>query len=230
MSTAVITGASRGLGRAMARVLAEEGHDLALGARGVSELEELATELPVDVLVHPLDVTDRAHVVRFRDAVVDQFGAVDVLVANAGIGTFEPIATFDAHRFDQLFAVNVRGVFLSLQAFTPALQDAASGLAVVVSSDVSTRVFPGGGPYCATKHAVRAIARAWQQENPDLRMLELRPGSTDTAFADTVEGDAGPGVLTAAEVAEAVRSAVRLPGHVRLEEIVVRSTGQDPVY
>lgn len=230
MPTAVITGASRGLGRAIARVLAEEGHDLALGARSVSELEELATDLPVDVLVHPVDVTDRAHVVRFRDAVIDQFGAVDVLVANAGIGTFEPIATFDAHRFDQLFAVNVRGVFLSLQAFTPSLQEAASGLAVVVSSDVSTRVFPGGGPYCATKHAVRTIARAWQQEHPDLRLLELRPGSTDTAFADTVEGDAGPGVLTAAEVAEVVRSAVRLPGHVRLEEVVVRSTGQDPVY
>lgn len=230
MSTAVITGASRGLGRAIARVLAEEGHDLALGARSVSELEELATELPVDVLVHPLDVTDRAHVVRFRNAVVDQFGGVDVLVANAGVGTFEPIATFEVNRFDQLFAVNVRGVFLSLQAFTPALEEAESGLAVVVSSDVSTRVFPGGGPYCATKHAVRAIARAWQQENPDLRMLELRPGSTDTAFGDTVEGDAGPGVLTAGEVAEVVRSAVRLPGHVRLEEVVVRSTGQDPVY
>jgi 3-oxoacyl-[acyl-carrier protein] reductase len=230
MPTAVITGASRGLGRAFARVLAEEGFDLALGARTTADLDDLAATLPGQPLTAPLDVTEADDVASFRDRVVERFGAVDVLVANAGVGAFGRIDTFDAETFDRLFAVNVRGVFLTLRAFTPALEAAGAGMAVVVSSDVSTRVFPGGGPYCATKHAVRALARAYQQEHPALRVLELRPGATDTHFGDTTEGDAGPGHLTADEVAETLRAAVRLPPHVRLEELVVRSTGQTPDY
>ena len=71
-------------------------------------------------------------------------GAVDLLVVNAGIGAFGPMEDFDIEAFDRLFAVNVRGAFLTLQAFTPALRAADAGMAVVVSSDVSTRVFPGG--------------------------------------------------------------------------------------
>jgi 3-oxoacyl-[acyl-carrier protein] reductase len=162
--------------------------------------------------------------------VADRFGAVDVLVANAGVGAFAPIDEFDVADFDRLFAVNVRGLFLTLKAFTPALQAASAGMAVVVSSDVSARVFPGGGPYTATKHAVRALARTYQLEQPELRVLELRPGSVDTAFAGTVEGEAGPGHLTPDDVAETLRVAVRLPADVRVEELVVRSTGQTPQY
>jgi 3-oxoacyl-[acyl-carrier protein] reductase len=230
MPTAVVTGASRGLGRAFARMLADEGYDLVLAARTRDDLESLAAEVPTEVLSVELDVTEPEQFAALRDRVAERFGAVDVLVANAGVGAFAPVADFEVDVFDRLFAVNVRGVFLTLQAFTPALREAASGLAVVVSSDVSTRVFPGGGPYAATKYAVRALSRAFQMEQPDLRVLELRPGATDTHFGDTREGDAGPGHLTADEVAEALRAVLRLPPHVRPEELVVRSTGQTPEF
>lgn len=230
MPIAVVTGASRGLGRAIARLLAQEGYDLALGARSRPELDALADELSTDVLTLDLDVTLAASVAAFREQVVDRFGAVDVLVANAGIGAFGPVASFDPDVFDQLFAVNVRGVFLTLQEFTPALRAAGAGLAVVVTSDVSTRVFADGGPYCATKFAARALARAYQQEQPELRVLELRPGAIDTAFGATTEGDAGPGHLTAAQAAEPLRGVLQLPSDVRLEELVVRSVEQSPDY
>ena len=235
MPTAVVTGASRGIGRAIAGMLAVEGYDLCIAARSRDGLDRLAAELGavsgrIDVASFVLDVTDADQVRATAQAIGDHVGAVDVMVANAGVGAFGAMADFELDTFDRLFAVNVRGVMLTLQAFTPALQAADSGLAVVVSSDVSTRVFPGGGPYCATKHAVRALARTYQQEHPELRVLELRPGATDTFFADTDEGDAGPGHLTADEVAEALRGVLRLPAHVRPEELVVRSTAQTPEY
>ena len=85
---AVVTGASRGLGAAVARVLAEEGYAVALGARDRAAIERLASELPVPSLAHALDVADAAGVAAFRDAVLGRFGRVDVLVNNAGIGIF----------------------------------------------------------------------------------------------------------------------------------------------
>lgn len=161
MPVAVVTGASRGLGRAFARMLADEGYALALGARSRNELEEVAEGLATDTVVAGLDVRDPASVGAFRDAVAARFPVVDVVVANAGVGRFQPLVEFDVDDFDRLFDVNVKGVWLTLRAFTPLLEAADAGLAVVVSSDVSTRIFPGGGPYCATKWAVRAL-------NPDL--------------------------------------------------------------
>lgn len=230
MLTAAVTGASRGLGRAFARMLAAEGYDLALGARTREDLEAVAAELSTDVLTAELDVTEADQVAAFAAAATQRFGAIDVLIANAGIGMFAPLVDVEVEDFDRLFAVNVRGVFLTLQAFTPTLRRAESGLAVVISSDVSTRVFPGGGPYCATKHAVRALSRAFQMEQPELRVLELRPGATDTHFGGTREGDSGPGHLTPDEIAESLRGVLRLPAHVRPEELVVRSTGQLPEF
>ncbi len=235
MPTAVVTGASRGIGRAIARMLADEGYDLCLCARSEADLDALSGELwagpdGIDIAQFTFDVTNAAQVTEAAAAVGEHAGAVDLLVVNAGIGAFGPIENFDIETFDRLFAVNVRGAFLTLQAFTPALRTADAGMAVLLSSDVSTRVFPGGGPYCATKHALRALTRAYQQEQPDLRVLELRPGATDTHFGDTEEGDSGAGHLTAAEVAQALRGVLLLPSHVRPEELVVRSTGQPPEF
>lgn len=229
--TAVVTGASRGLGAAIARVLAEEGFALALGARDTAELDTLAGTIGDEVLVHRLDVTDPASVAGFRSAALAAYGRVDLVVANAGIGAFGPIVGFDPATFDQLFAVNVRGLWATLAAFAADLEAAPTrGLAVVVSSDVSTRVFPGGGPYVATKFAARALARTFQQEHPSLRVCELRPGATATHFAGNHPDRRGEGQLRADDVADALRVALSAPDHVRVEELVVRAAGQVPDY
>jgi len=171
---AVVTGASRGLGAAFARVLAEEGYAVALGARDREELERLAAGLSAPALAHPLDVGDAASVAAFRDAVLGRFGRADVLINNAGIGIFKRLEELSAEEFERTFRVNVQGVWAATVAFLPQLK-AARGQVVMVSSDVSTRTFPNGGPYTASKFALRALTRTLQQENPELRVLELRP-------------------------------------------------------
>jgi NADP-dependent 3-hydroxy acid dehydrogenase YdfG len=227
---AVVTGASRGLGLAFSRVLAEEGFSLALGARDVAALERIAGELPGNHLSHPLDVENGASVEAFRDAVLARFGRVDLLVNNAGIGIFKRLDELTEEDFDRQFRVNVRGAWLATKAFLPALET-AGGMVAMISSDVSTRTFPNGGAYTATKFALRAFSRTLQQEHPNLRVLELRPGATDTFFAGSTAGAEGKEwFLRPESVAEILRLAVRLPAEVRLEEVVLRSRSQPPEY
>ncbi len=227
---AVVTGASRGLGAVFARVLAEEGYTVALGARDAAAVERLAGELPGPAFAHPLDVSDTGSVAAFRDAVLHRFGRLDVLVNNAGIGIFKRMEEFSLEEMERTFRVNVLGVWAATTAFLPQLRE-ARGLVLMISSDVSTRTFPTGGPYTASKFALRAFARTLQQENPELRVLELRPGAVDTWFAGSTQGAAGKEWFLRPEtVAEAVRFALRLPPEARLEEVVLRSSSQPPEY
>lgn len=227
---AVVTGASRGLGAAFARMLAEEGYALALGARDREGLERLAAGLAVPTLAHPLDVGDPGSVAAFREAVLGRFGRADVLVNNAGIGIFKRLEELSPEEFERTFRVNVQGAWAMTAAFLPQLKG-ARGTVVMVSSDVSTRTFPTGGAYTASKFALRALTRTLQQENPELRVLELRPGATDTSFAGSTPGAPGKEWFLRPEtLAETLRFVLRLPPEARAEEIVIRGSGQTPEY
>lgn len=226
---AVLTGASRGLGATFARVFAEEGFTVALGARDTGALARLAAELP-DAFHHPLDVGDPGSVEAFRRAVLDRFGQVDALVNNAGLGIFRRLEEQSWEDWERTFRVNVFGAWAMTTAFLPQLEE-RRGLVLMVSSDISTRTFPTGGSYTASKFALRALTRTLQQENPSLRVLELRPGAVDTHFAGSTPGAPGKDwFLQPQVVGEAVRFALRLPEGARLEEIVLRSAGQTPEF
>ena len=230
LKVAAVTGASRGLGTVFARVLSEEGYAVALGARDLGAIEGLATSLPSPALAHPLDVGDPGSVAAFRDAVLSRFGRLDALINNAGIGIFKRLEDFSPEEIEQTFRVNVQGVWAVTTAFLPQLK-ASRGQVFMISSDVSTRTFPTGGPYTASKFALRALSRTLQQENPELRVMELRPGATDTFFAGSTPGAPGKEwFLRPQTVAETLRFALRLPPEARLEEIVVRSSSQPPEY
>ncbi len=227
---AIVTGASRGIGRATVRSLAELGARVVAGARTTDELAELAAEhAHVDAL--PLDVADPGSVHAFADAVHRDHGLVDVLVANAGIGVFGPIETTTQEDWDRVFDVNVRGTFLVVQAFLADLR-ARKGHAVLVTSDVSARTFAGGALYTASKHAQRAFGRALQMEveADGVRVTEIRPGVVATAFADGTERPAEYGALESADVAEAIAFAVTRPARVRLDELLVHPMGQKTEY
>jgi 3-oxoacyl-[acyl-carrier protein] reductase len=227
---AVVTGASRGLGATFARVFAEEGFAVALGARDLGALERLAAELPNGAFAHPLDVGDPASIDAFHRAVLDRFGQIDALVNNAGLGVFRRLEEHSWEDWDRTFRVNVFGAWAMTAAFLPQLKE-RRGLVLMVSSDVSTRTFPTGGSYTASKFALRALTRTLQLENPDLRVLELRPGAVDTWFAGSTPGAPGKDWFLQPEVVgEAVRFALRLPAGARLEEIVLRSVGQPPEF
>lgn len=226
---AVITGASRGLGATFARVFAEEGFAVALGARDAGAIEKLAAELP-EAFAHALDVGDPGSVDAFRRAVLDRFGRVDALVNNAGLGIFRRLEEQSWEDWDRTFRVNVFGAWAMTTAFLPQLKK-RRGLVLMVSSDISTRTFPTGGSYTASKFALRALTRTLQQENPELRVLELRPGAVDTHFAGSTPGAPGKDWFLQPEVVgEAVRFALRLPEGARLEEIVLRSARQPPEF
>ncbi len=230
IKVAAVTGASRGLGAVFARILAEEGYAVALGARDLGAIEALASSLPGTAFAHPLDVGDSGSVWAFRDAVLSRFGRLDALVNNAGIGIFKRLEEFSPGEIEQTFRVNVLGTWAVTTAFLPQLK-AARGQVFMISSDVSTRTFPTGGPYTASKFALRALTRTLQQENPELRVMELRPGATDTSFAGSTPGAPGKEWFLRPEtVAETVRFALRLPPEARLEEIVIRSSSQTPEY
>ena len=227
---AAVTGASRGLGAAFARVLSEEGFAVALGARDLAAVEKLASELSGPALAHRLDVTDPKSVEGFRSALINRFGRLDVLVNNAGIGVFRRLEETSREDFEATFRINVQGVWAVTVSFLPSLKD-SRGLVLMVSSDVSTRTFPTGGSYTASKFALRALTRTFQQENPELRVLELRPGAVDTWFAGSTPGAPGKDWFLQPEVVgEALRFALRLPNGARVEEIVLRSAGQAPEY
>ena len=227
---AVVTGASRGLGAAFARVLSEEGFAVAFGARDLSAVERLAAELPGPALALRLDVTDPESIEGFRRAAIERFGRLDVLVNNAGIGVFRRLEETSRADCESTFRVNLQGAWAVTVAFLPWLRE-SRGLVLMVSSDVSTRTFPTGGSYTASKFALRALARTFQQENPELRVLELRPGAVDTWFAGSTPGAPGKDwFLQPDVVGEAVRFALRLPPGARVEEIVLRSAGQAPEF
>jgi NADP-dependent 3-hydroxy acid dehydrogenase YdfG len=226
---AVVTGASRGLGAVFARVLAEEGFAVALGARDYTAVERLAAGLP-SALAVSLDVGNPASVAAFREAVLGRFGRLDVLINNAGIGIFKRLEDLSFEEVERTLRVNVLGAWAMTTAFLPQLK-AARGLVIMISSDVSTRTFPTGGAYTASKFALRALSRTLQQENPELRVLELRPGAVDTHFAGSTPGAPGKEWFLQPEaVAEAVRFALRLPATTRLEEMLIRSSSQTPEY
>ncbi|MFD7665272.1 SDR family NAD(P)-dependent oxidoreductase [Streptomyces sp. NPDC059788] len=237
--TAVVTGASSGIGAATARRLAAEGYRVVLAARRAERIEELAAELP-GAEAHRLDVTDRAAVDAFAAALRDRHDSVDVLVNNAGgaLGA-DPVATGDPADWRTMYEVNVLGVLNVTQALLPALAASGDGTVVVVSSTAGHGTYEGGGGYVAAKHGAHVIAETLRLElcGEPVRVIEIAPGMVrtdefattrfrgDTAKAAKVyEGVAEP--LTADDVADTIGWAVTRPAHVNVDLLVVRPRAQ----
>lgn len=244
--TAVVTGASSGIGAATARRLAGAGFHVVLTARRTDRLDALAKELSAaghSVSTHALDVTDRAAVDAFA-ADLAELPPVHVLVNNAGgaIGT-DPVATADPADWRAMFEVNVLGVLNVTQALLPALSGSGDGTIVVLSSTAGLATYEGGGGYVAAKHGAHVIAETLRLElnGHPVRIIEIAPGMVKTEeFALTrFRGDSGradavyAGVaepLTADDVADTVCWAVTRPAHVNVDLLVLRPRAQASNY
>jgi NADP-dependent 3-hydroxy acid dehydrogenase YdfG len=218
MKTAVITGASSGIGAATARALAGGGYRTILGARRLDRLEELAGEIDGEAVA--LDVTDPASVESFAAAV----GACDVLVNNAGgaLG-LEPIAEADEEKWLTMYESNVIGQMRMTRALLPRLIESGDGHVIGVTSIAAIEPYLGGAGYNAAKHAQRAMLRVLRQEllGQPVRVTEVAPGMVETEFslvrfggdeAAAAKVYEGMQPLSAEDVAECIRWALAQSG------------------
>jgi short-subunit dehydrogenase len=189
--TAIVTGASSGIGRETARELAAKSANVVLASRNRARLEEVAVDLvhlPGRTLVAPTDVTERLSVEALVRRTVEEFGTVDILVNNAGIGLFAPIATGSVENMRRLFEVNFWGAVQCIQAAVPYMQSQRRGHIVNVSSVAGRFAPPYMGAYAATKHALRAVSDALRNEvaASGIGVSTIYPGLTQTSFTEAM--------------------------------------------
>ena len=183
----VVTGASSGIGLASARAFAAAGARVAIAARSADKLEALAAELRATgttVFCRTLDVTDELSVTRYFEALIAQWGYADVLVNNAGIGLFAPVAELSVPLLEQAMQVNVYGALRCIRALLPVMRARGRGQIINVSSTAGKRAFPYYGGYCATKSALNALTDSLRVEVADehIDVILICPGLTETAF------------------------------------------------
>ena len=234
--TAVVTGASSGIGEATARLLTGEGCNVVLAARREDRLKSLAAELGEGALAAPTDVTDPAACAALVARTVERFGSLEILVNNAGLGLYGSIPEGDPDDWRRMFDVNVLGVLYSTRAAVRHMLARGTGDVVFVSSLAGRRVpAPDGTVYAATKHAITALAEGLRLDvhEKGIRVINVEPGLVRTEFPENTYPDAREYYaqkdftpLEAKDVAAAVLYAVSQPARVSLNEIAVRPTGQ----
>jgi ribitol 2-dehydrogenase len=231
----IVTGASSGIGRAIARLFAAEGARLALAARSTEKLERLAVEIGGDPLVLSVDLSHSSEVERMAEETIAHFGAVDVLMANAGVYVPGDAADGDPVAWDNMIAVNINSVFRSVRAVLPGMIARKSGDIIVTSSIAGHQALRWEPVYSATKHAVQSFVHGVRRQIAPhkIRIGAIAPGTvlnelwdlTDPAEIDRrVELREG---LRSEDVAEACLWMLTRPPNVTIRDLVMLPQNQD---
>ena len=224
---AIVTGAGRGIGRAIAEALAREGAAVALAARTRQQLAEVAAAIKSGggrALAVPTDVTLDAAVDALVEQTVAELGRVDLLVTAAGVASFGPVAGSKPADWDAMLAVNLRAVMVTCRAVLPVMLHQRRGTILNVASVAAQRFIPGSAAYAATKAGVVVWSRVLREEvrAEGVRVGVLVPGAVDTSLWDTIPG--GPDrsrMLRPEEVARAAVLMASMPADASLEEITL---------
>jgi NADP-dependent 3-hydroxy acid dehydrogenase YdfG len=231
----VITGASSGIGEATAKLLAERGAKVVVGARRLDRLTNLVDEINAkggEARAHAVDVASRASVQEFVSFAKWEFGRVDVIVNNAGVMPLSPMEALKVDEWDRMIDVNIRGVLHGIAAVLPDMKARGSGQIINVASIGAHVVVPTGAVYCATKFAVWAISEGLRQENPDVRVTTISPGVVATELGNDISDASAKDMLTGFRkaaltpdaIARAIAYAVEQPDDVDINEVIVRPT------
>jgi NADP-dependent 3-hydroxy acid dehydrogenase YdfG len=238
----LVTGASSGIGEAVAAHLAGAGHHVVAGARREDRLTALAERVAADAErsggsldVRRLDVTDRASVASFVDDAVSAHGRVDVIVNNAGV---MPLSRLDALLVDQwnlMIDVNVRGLLHGIAAALPHFERQGGGHFITVASIGAHEVVPTGAVYCASKYAAWAITEGLRLESdPSIRVTTISPGVVESELAGTITdptaaaamADYRADAIPPEAIARAIAYAIDEPAGVDVNEVIVRPARQ----
>lgn len=224
---ALVTGASRGIGAAIAKALASEGATTVLAARDEKGLTSVADAIHSSggkAIAIPTDLTIDGDVDRLFGTIRNQQKRLDILVNNAGVGVFRPFADMSVDEFDRMWRLNMRSVFVVTKYALPLLEQSGRGAIVNIASLAGKNSFVGGCGYAATKWALRGWAGSLMLEvrEKHIRVITICPGSVDTTFSST--NKRGDHITQPEDIASAVVFAVTAPARTMFSEIDVRPT------
>lgn len=225
--TAIVTGASTGIGAAIAKELAREGANIALAARGLKKLDEVKNEIieqtngKVKVIAVQTDTSVQTDVNKLVERAQADLGAVDFFVNNAGQMRTATIRSGQVGEWEQMIDVNIKGVLYGIHAVLPSMLDRSTGHIINIASVSGLEVTKTSTVYSATKYAVRAISTGLEKElaRTGVRVTNISPGMVDTRLSTT---SMDRKKLEAKDIAKAVVYAVTQPDYVNVNEITVR--------
>lgn len=231
----LVTGASSGIGEAVARRLAANGHSVVLGARRTDRLQTLTEELRAQTLQAAfcaLDVTRLEDMQQFVAFAENTYGPVDVIVNNAGVMPLSPLNALKSKEWDRMIDVNIRGVLHGIAAVLPSMEARGQGQVINVSSIGGHSVSPTAAVYCATKFAVRAISDGLRQETNRIRVTVISPGVVESELADSISDKTARDAMKNFRhiaiqpdaIARAIAYAIEQPDDVDVSELIVRPT------
>ncbi|MFQ5752245.1 MAG: SDR family oxidoreductase [bacterium] len=229
---ALVTGAGKGIGRATALELAREGANVVISSRTMTDLQLLAKEignLGRKVLPVPADVSRESEIKRLIQDSVNKFGGIDILVNNAGVGRFGRVEAFSTLDWDEMFEVNLRGMFICTREALPYLKRKSECFVINVASLAGKNAFEGGAGYAATKWGVLAFSKCLmlEERKAGVRVLAICPGSVDTLFFHHPSITTRPNrekILKAEDIAQTIVAAIKLPQRAMISEIDIRPT------
>lgn len=238
--TVIITGASSGIGEAVALRLAKNGAAVVLGARRVERLQSLAAQIEAEggkVSAFPCDVTKRSDLEKIAAHALEKFGSIDALVNNAGVMPISRLDMYDVDGWDRTIDTNIKGVLYAIAAVLPQMKQQKSGHIISIASVAGHKINGGSAVYAASKFSVRVISEALRQEvtKDGIRVTIVSPGATqselfekilDPASQKRIEG-AHEIALPADSVARAIAYAMEEPDEVDINEIIIRPQAQE---
>ncbi|GGE42142.1 NADP-dependent 3-hydroxy acid dehydrogenase YdfG [Pedobacter psychrotolerans] len=235
-----ITGASSGMGKAIAIELAKNGAKVVLGARRTEPLEQIVKEIKStggEATCAQIDVKNKADLVRLVNITVELYGKLDVIVNNAGVSQLSRIDELDIDGWEEMIDINLKGVLYGMAAAIPIFKKQQSGHIVNIISTSGIKIAPMQGVYAGTKNAIRTIAEAFRQESDGkIRITGISPGFVKTDFADNIKNEEMKTAIKQGmeqiainpiAIANAVIYAVSQPEDVEIGDIVIRPSKQN---
>lgn len=236
----VITGASSGIGEAMALTLAEHGAKVVLGSRRKEKLEKLTDRIKKaggEAEYSVTDVKNKLDLVRIVKTAVAVYGRLDVIINNAGIAQLSRIDDLNIEGWEDMIDTNLKGVLYGMAAAIPVFKQQKSGHIINIISTSGLKIVPMQGVYAGTKNAIRTITEAFRQEsNGDIRITGISPGFVKTELAANMKNDQMKSVIrenmeklaiSPIAVANAVVYAIEQPQNVEIGDIVIRPAIQN---
>ncbi len=230
--TVILTGASKGIGRALAINLAKHGANLSLVARSKDELKEVQTECKkagAKCLIFIGSVSNEKLANKTIAETIEAYGQIDFMINNAGYGVFGPTDTFSAETWSDVYDTNVKGTFLYSKAVLANMKANQKGHIINIASDVAKRVFDGGSLYCSTKFAQDAFSAALRKEvrKDGIKVSVVYSGLVDTPFHADPYTERKQTWLTAEDMANSIIFIMSQPKHVVIDELMIHPLSQD---